>query len=259
VVASKATATHTADLSEISVGDAAAPRLELTEWATRYGLVAGITTRENGFNLGLSSEEPAGNVSARWRAFRGAFAGRFPGVVTGYQCHGTTVRWYDRGVEGWLQVGEVDGHATDRKGLLLTVTVADCIPVYLAAPGSGAVALLHAGWRGTADRILARGVHALTQHALVRPDELVMHCGVGICGTCYEVGSEVSARLTGEAGNGATHVDLRAVLARQAAELGIAAVSLSPHCSAHHRDLFYSHRASKGRDGRMVAFLGRPK
>lgn len=246
-------------LGEDSVRDAAAPRLELTEWATKYGFLAGITTREHGFNLGLSSEESVEAVSSRWRAFRGAVASRFPGVVLGYQCHGTTVRWYDRGLDGWLQVGEVDGHATDRKGLLLTVTVADCIPVYLAAPSKGAIALLHAGWRGTADRILARGIDTLAQHAQVRPTELIMHCGVGICGTCYEVGSEVAERLTGEAASGPTHADLRAVLARQATKLGIPSVSISPYCSAHDRELFYSHRASHGRDGRMVAYLGRPK
>lgn len=253
------TTDHAAVLSEAKVDDAAVPRLEIGEWAARYGLVAGITTRMNGFNLGLSSEEPTRAVSARWRAFRGAFGTRFPGVVLGFQCHSTTVRWYDRGFEGWLQVGEADGHGTDRKGLLLTVTVADCIPVYLVAPGSGAIALLHAGWRGTADRILARGVHALTQHALVKPGELVMHCGVGICGSCYEVGSEVASRLTVASVPGTTHVDLRSVLVRQAAELGIGEVSTSSYCSAHHRELFFSHRASQGQDGRMVAFLGRPR
>jgi copper oxidase (laccase) domain-containing protein len=54
-------------------------------------------------------------------------------------------------------------------------------------------------------------------------------------------------------------LDLRAVLARQARELGIEDVSISPWCSAHDRDRFFSHRASGGRDGRMVAYLGRPK
>jgi hypothetical protein len=244
---------------EEPAGDAAVPRLELTSWALKYGLTVGVTTREQGFNLGLHSEDPAGQVTSRWQALRGAVRDRFPGIVLGNQCHGTQVHWHDRAFEGWLQLDGVDGHATDRKGLLLLVTVADCIPVYLAAPKSGAIALLHAGWRGTADRILARGLHALTQHALVRPSDVVMHCGVGICGTCYEVGSEVAERLTGERSEGATQVDLRGVLARQAAELGIPTVSISPYCSAHDREVFYSHRASQGRDGRMVAYLGRPK
>jgi copper oxidase (laccase) domain-containing protein len=53
-------------------------------------------------------------------------------------------------------------------------------------------------------------------------------------------------------------LDLRAVLAQQARDLGIEEVSISPWCSAEGRDRFFSHRASGGRDGRMVAYLGRP-
>ena len=60
---------------------------------------------------------------------------------------------------GWVQVEGIDGWVTTAPGVLLTVTVADCIPVYLAVPGK-AVALLHAGWRGTAGGILARGARA---------------------------------------------------------------------------------------------------
>ena len=82
-----------------------------------------------------------------------------------------------------------------------------------------------------------------------------MHCGVGICGACYEVGPEVIERLT-EGPSG--HVDLREILARQAADLGITQVSVSSWCSAHDRAHFFSHRASGGRDGRMIAYVGVP-
>src|SRR5439155_1428036 len=82
-------------------------------------------------------------------------------------------------------------------------------------------------------------------------EDIVMHCGVGICGACYEVGSEVLAQLTPGRATAATgHVDSRAVLVRQAAELGVREVSVSPWCSAHDRAHFFSHRASGGRDGR---------
>ena len=63
-------------LAEAPAGDAAVPRLELAEWAERYGVVAGITLRP--MNLGLWSDEPVGHVFTRWRAFRAAFAARFP-------------------------------------------------------------------------------------------------------------------------------------------------------------------------------------
>ena len=60
-------------LREQPLADPAIPRMELVEWAERYGVVAGITTRGHGFSLGLWSEENVGQVMTRWRAFRAAF------------------------------------------------------------------------------------------------------------------------------------------------------------------------------------------
>jgi hypothetical protein len=86
-----------------------------------------------------------------------------------------------------------------------------------------------------------------------------MHCGVGICGPCYEVGDEVSRAVLGpEASPGKRRLDLRAVLARQAESLGLGEISVSPLCTSCHRDRFFSHRASGGTDGRMLAYLGIP-
>ena len=222
-------------------------------------LVAGITGRGSeqgrGFDLGLWSEAPVGEVMGRWRRFRAAMPG-FSSVVLGNQVHGTEVRTVGPGA-GWLQVEGVDGWITTAAGVLLTVTVADCIPVYLAVPGRG-IGLLHAGWRGTAGGILGRGVENLLAATNASPSDIAMHCGIGICGDCYEVGSEVMAGCGRPApGAGPWQLDLREVLAGQAAALGIDRVSVSGRCSAHERLSFYSHRASRGTDGRMVAYLGR--
>jgi len=243
-------------LREHDVGDGAVPRMELREWAERYGLVAGITTRGHGFSLGLWSAESVGQVMTRWRAFRAAQEQSFPAVILSHQVHGTEVRWHDAPNDGWLILDGIDGHATGRRGVLLTVTVADCIPIYLAAPQKGAIALLHAGWRGTAAGILERGVGVLRRQAFVRAADIVMHCGVGICGSCYEVGSEVAGVLMGATAKAPIQVDLRALLVRQAQDLGIGAVTVSPWCTAHDHDRFFSYRASHGGDGRQVAYLG---
>ena len=226
---------------------------DASAWAERYGLVAGITTRPESF--GLWSDEPVGAVMGRWRAFRAAFAPRFPTIVLGHQVHGTDVSWHEALPPGWLILDGRDGHATAQPGILLTVTVADCIPIYLAVPHTGAIALLHAGWRGSAGGILARGVAALALHAAAKPSQIVMHCGVGICGECYEVGPEVAERF---GRTGTIRLDLRGALSQQARKLGIRDVSISLSCSAEERSRFFSHRASGGKDGRMVAYLGRP-
>ncbi|HKW41398.1 MAG TPA: polyphenol oxidase family protein [Gemmatimonadales bacterium] len=245
-------------LAEAPIDDAAVPRMELREWADRYGVVAGITTRGHGFSLGLWSDEHVGQVMSRWRAVAAAVRTRFPGVVLGHQVHGTTVQWHAAVAAGWLILDGVDGHATGAPGLLLTVTVADCIPVYLVVPPKQVVALLHAGWRGTVGRVLERGVERLKRQAFVRAADIVMHCGVGICGACYEVGSEVMTQFTGRPEPGPGRLDLRAVLARQGQALGIGEITVSPWCSAHDRAQFFSHRASGGRDGRMIAYAGLP-
>src|SRR2546425_9699934 len=243
-------------LRETPVADPAVPRMELADWAERYGLVAGITTREHGFSLGLWSEENVGQVMTRWRAFRAAFHPAFPVTVLSHQTHGSAVRWHDELPEGWLVLDGVDGHATRTHGALLTLTVADCVPVYLAAPTKGAVALLHAGWRGASGGILPRGVEVLKARAFVRAQDIIMHCGVGICGPCYEVGSEVLSRFTARAESASGHVDLRAVLAGAAGGVGGEQGTRSPGGRAPHPGHLFSPPAPGGPAGRVVGGLG---
>lgn len=236
------------------------PRFEVPEWRERYGVVAGVTGRgagEKPFDLGLWTDQPVEQVMRRWRELRNSEP-KFSSHVLGHQVHQTRVLWHDgppRG--GWTLIDGVDGHATNVPGEMLYVTIADCIPVYLVDPVAKAIALLHAGWRGTAGRILEEGVKGLFQHAGSSATDIVMHCGIGICGGCYEVGSEVMEGLgLNLDGKGPWHADIRKVLEDQARSLGIDKISGSTWCSAHDRDRFFSHRASKGADGRMVAYLG---
>lgn len=236
------------------------PRLELAAWR-ELGLVAGITGRGQGsgrgFDLGLWTEEPVGEVMGRWRAFRGALPGA-EALALGNQIHGAEVMTLGA-ARGWVQVEGIDGWVTTTPGTYLAVTVADCIPVYLAVPARG-VALLHAGWRGTAAGILQAGVEQLLLASGAEPVDVLVHCGVGICGPCYEVGSEVMAGCgLPHPGAGPWHADLRELLATQARALGIERITISGWCSAHDRSRFYSHRASRGTDGRMVAYLGMPR
>jgi YfiH family protein len=237
------------------------PRYLVPHWRDRYGVVAGITARGQGtgagFDLGLWTREPVGDVMGRWRAFREAEP-EFRGFAMAHQVHGTDLVWHAAG-RGWTIIDGADGHFTAAPGVLLMVTVADCVPVYLAVPGR-VVGLLHAGWRGTAGGIVERGVGQLARGAGVPPRDVVAHLGVGICGACYEVGSEVmmGCGLPAE-GPGPWQLDLRTVLADRARRAGVGEVTVSPWCSAHDRPRFYSHRASGGADGRMVAFVGLPR
>lgn len=233
------------------------PIWEIPGWRERHGVVAGITGKGNGFDMGLRGGGPVGEVLDRWMRL----AEEFPGcdaLVTARQVHGTgiAVHGSDPG-RGIHLVPDADGHLTARRGLLLTVTVADCVPVYLVAPAHGAIGLLHAGWRGTAGGILPKAVAMLEEFHGVPPSALQVHLGTAISGPAYEVGREVMEGLGLAAeGSGPWHADIRAVLRRQAVAAGVGEVSVSGHCTFRQSDRFFSHRASGGRDGRMVAFLG---
>ncbi|OGU01154.1 MAG: hypothetical protein A2085_02315 [Gemmatimonadetes bacterium GWC2_71_10] len=231
---------------------------ETSAWGARLGVVAGITDRATG-SLGFWTGEPVGQVMRRWRELRHGLAPRFPALVMAHQVHGARVLWHEGVAPGWHLTDGADGHATRQRGVMLAVTVADCVPIYLAASDATVAALLHAGWRGVAAGMLEAGVTTITERTGVPPSALAVHCGVAICGKCYEVGPEVVAGVLGRRAAGPERLDLRGALAARAAALGISDVSASPWCTSCHQDRFYSHRGSRGADtSRQIGLLGIP-
>jgi YfiH family protein len=235
------------------------PRLELAGWRERFGVVAGITTRAGGFDVGLHSSQPTGEVMSRWLALAGGAVPGFSAVAVSRQVHANRVATHRGRHVGILLADGFDGHTTEEDGILLAVTVADCVPVYLIAPGTRAITLLHAGWRGVAAGILETGIRIVCERSGPSPADVVMHCGVSICGDCYEVGPEVHMAVNGTRVAGPCPLDLRAALVDRARRMGVKEVTVSPWCTAHDSDRFFSHRGSHGSDGRMVAYLGRPR
>ena len=234
------------------------PRYELVSWRDSFDIVAGITGRGGNFELSLASHESEATPNAVWRGFSESLKPQFNAFALAHQLHGTRVIEHSGKARGWLIGNGADGHLTSERGVLLSVAVADCVPVYLIHPDSGAVALLHAGWRGITAGILESGVKMMTDRAGASPAEIIMHCGVSICGDCYEVGTEVLQKLCGQSAPGSRFVDLRAELAARAEHLGLVDITSSDWCTAHHSERFLSHRRSRSADGRMVAYIGRP-
>lgn len=246
------------DLLERRSTGIAVPRLEIEEWREEYGVIAGITSADGGFDLALWDGDGSGEALRRWEAFTRSFEPDFHQAVIGHQCHGTTVEACAGLERGILLKWDVDGHVTNSAGLMLNVLVADCVPVYLLHPETMTLGLLHAGWRGTAAGILEAGVEGLESLGVTRRSEILMHCGVSICGDCYEVGPEVLESVSGRKTDEAGTLDLRERLARQAKALGLERVSLSKWCTVHDAGLFHSHRSMGARAGRMAAYLGVP-
>jgi polyphenol oxidase len=229
------------------------------EWRERFPwLVQGTTWRGEGepFDLGVSGTQPIGAGLDRWRMLREALGART--TIHARQVHGARLAVHHDGCAGGLLLMEaVDGHLTSVPGLLLAVSVADCVPVFVVAPGPRAVAALHAGWRGAAAGILEAGVRRLAAEFGALPGELHVHLGPAICGDCYEVGPEVHAALRPHqpAPPAPTPVDVRLVLAERAAAAGVPAahVTISSHCTRHGRG-FFSHRG--GSPCRQMGVLG---
>lgn len=215
-----------------------------------FGVHAFTTTRAAGsFNTSVSA--PVAEVMGRWDALAEGLAAHAPRFATARQVHGRRLVVHDGAWRGWLRAGPADGHVAPARGTALGITVADCVPIFLAHP-SGATALLHSGWRGTVAGILEAGVAELASLGCPAP-ELFVHFGPAICGACYEVSPDVYAQLTGTPTPGPALVDLRALLTERAHALGIRHITTSPACTRCHNDRFFSHRA--GDDGRQVAVI----
>jgi YfiH family protein len=215
-----------------------------------FGIRAFTTTRNAG-TFGLAGSDPVGEVMSRWLGLQSELAQNARRLVIGRQVHGTRVISHSGGWEGLLRTGESDGHMATEKGIALSVSVADCVPVFIAHE-SGAVAILHAGWRGTAARIIDSCMAEFARRKIA-PDELMLHLGPAICVRCYEVSADVRAQLTGETANRAGNVDLRSLLAEHAHEAGVQRVTVSPYCTKCDNDRFFSHRA--GDTGRQVGVI----
>lgn len=190
------------------------------------------------------------------------------------------------------QPHKADGQITAEPGVLLAVQIADCIPVLVADKNQRVVAAFHAGWRGTVKRIVESGVGSMRLAFGSRPQDLVAAIGPGIGLCCYAVGEEVlsefesqftyarelfrevydsdpvrkkypmlflTQRAPGHSPIGPSlHVDLVEANRRQLLSAGLSpqSIQIVGGCTQCHTDLFFSHRASQGHAGRMMAVIG---
>jgi YfiH family protein len=169
-------------------------------------------------------------------------------LARGRQVHGSVVRQVGA-AEASAQ--EADGQATALARVGATVLAADCMPVALAC--DGAVAMVHAGWRGLAAGVLEQGVLALEELAGRGPTVAIVGPCAGVC--CYEVGAEVHAAF-GAHRSVAGNIDLRAIAHERLLAAHVAEVRDVSACTICDQR-FFSHRREGARAGRQagVAWL----
>jgi polyphenol oxidase len=223
------------------------------------GVRAVFTTRRGGYssgpyeslNLGRFTDDDPEAVERN----RAALADEL-GITLTYsrQVHGSSVlRVSEPPIED-RAIAEADGHATALREIGPMVLTADCLPIAIA--GVGAVATVHAGWRGLAAGVVAEGVAAVRELGGEGPIAAAIGPGAGPC--CYEVGDEVHAAFAshGDHARRGQNLDLKAIATVELEAAGVQTVHDVGLCTIC-CELFYSHRRERGVTGRQagVAWL----
>jgi YfiH family protein len=165
--------------------------LKIPELESDIGLVHGFSTIALG-SVGLTHAPDPVPVLASRRAFARALGIDSEPVTTVGAVHGSTVARVDEPLE---VVQGVDGLVTDRRGVALFATFADCYPIVLWDPKTRSAGLAHAGWRGTVGGVAKAAVKAMRDEYGSSPEDIQAGIGPGICGRCYEVGAEVAGQF----------------------------------------------------------------
>src|SRR5829696_8016271 len=163
-------------------------------------VVHGVSTRRGGgsmgpyssLNLSLSvGDEPLAVEENRDRLARALGSGG-DHMVTSRQVHGADVEFVDRLDHRQASSPRADVLASNEPGILLMQRFADCVPVFIASPKPAAVAIAHAGWKGTLAGAASAAVHALEERFGATTPTMVAAIGPSIGPCCFEVGPEVS-------------------------------------------------------------------
>jgi len=237
------------------------PLAEFDLLAGLPGLVHAVSTRHGGvspapfdtLNLGLSCGDAPENVAANRRRLAEAVGARPEQLATCFQVHGAQVVHVDDQPAEVLRREHADILITNRPGRFLMLRFADCVPLLLVDPRRRALALAHAGWRGTAADVAVAAVRALSEQFGSAPRDLLAGVGPAIGPCCYEVGEEVAAHFAHRPG-GVRRDGQRIMLdlwalnreALLAAGVPAAQIELSALCTRCHSRDFFSHRAAGG-------------
>jgi YfiH family protein len=276
-----------------------APQFAQLPWlvhgfSTRPGGVSDLVGRsaaakdkvEKVLNLGFAEWDTRENVLENRSRFQSALAANDFKIISLKQIHSDVVHLFDTPP---AEPCRGDASATNRPGLLLGVQTADCVPILLVDPKKRAVAAVHAGWRGTLQRIVTKAIGKMQMQFGANPADLLAALGPSIGGCCYEVGTEIAVEFKSQFSNASgwfdelrtgdepnplqwlnmlspghqpppknVLLDLRKANRAQLLEAGLRAqnIFVSDLCTACRHDLFFSYRKEGVMTGRLMAVVG---
>ena len=230
-------------------------------------LIAAESTRHGGIspapfqslNLGTNTEDAPENVAENRHRFFAALGANANQLAVSHQIHGTEVLIA-------TQPGHYNGYdalITNQTGLVVGVTVADCVPVLVYDSCTHAVVAIHAGWRGTVGGIVTRTLARMQQQFGTQPANCYAYVGTCIDVGSFEVGPEVAAQFAGsfvrtDADMQRSFVDLKAANQQQLLDFGIPVtqIEVSTYSTVLNNADYFSYRKEGGQTGRMLAVIG---
>lgn len=266
------------------------PFFRFAGWPENGRFQHAIFTRQGGvsptpfasLNLSVSVPDEKTRVYANRRRAYGLFGRDTDTVVHAHLVHGRDVGRATQANNGtWLP--EVDGLITNEPGCALTMNFADCTPILLYDPVNEAMGIGHAGWQGAVKDLPGALVAAMRQEFGSDPAQLLAGVGPCIGPCCYEVGEVVITAVraaftdpeslllesgdwrleTGDSDQQPAtssqqpvrYFDLPEANRRNLQRAGVRQIEMSGLCTACRTDLFFSHRAERGKTGRFGAIM----
>ena len=239
--------------------------------------IQGFTTRHEGvsrppynsLNLGLNTQDQQSNIEGNRSLLARAFGVNQEALVTLRQVHGSDILVINEPNEDYSHFLSIEGDAviTNQPNVIIGVCVADCAPILLCDPEKKVVAVVHAGWKGTAAKLVAKTVIGMQSEFGSRPAQLQAAIGPCIQKCCYEVDEPV--RLAFQKGGiawdscselkspGKWQLDLAAANRELLLSAGVSAdaIQVSEQCVCCHSEQFFSYRRDKEDSGRQMGFI----
>lgn len=258
-------------------------------------LVHGFSTRPGGItdlegekvlNLAFTDWDSKENVLENRRRFQSALGADNLTLAALKQIHSDIVHAFESTPH---EPCRGDASVTSQAGLLLGVQTADCVPILLVDARKRAVAAVHAGWRGTLQRIVTKTIGKMQMQFAAKPRDLLAAIGPAIGGCCYEVGTEVAVKFKSQFPNASDWfdelrtgdepnplqwlsmmppghqpppknvlLDLKKANRAQLLDAGVLSenIFVSDLCTACRRDLLFSYRKEGAATGRLMSVIG---
>ena len=223
-------------------------------------------TQEYHFSLALHTDENPQKILQN----RATIQAKFPNMkfIVAHQTHSDNIAIIKTvETKGWKSqesvIEDCDALISDKKGVMLTILTADCVPVLLFDPKRHIIGAVHAGWRGTEQEIVFKTVQKMQQEFGSNPTDIIAGVAPSIGRCCYEVGEDVAKHFFkhSEAFSKKEDkfmLDLPYLNRIQLLKAGLLEenIEMSKICTACEVDNYFSYRKEQGCSGRFMSMIG---